>query len=136
MADFAFYTQVYLGSEVPEKAFDSAAAQAKAVLSRFRRIYRVKPCTQVEENMAICAMAETLYAFNKCKAGLSAATVGSVSVRYDHGEGTDKSLSQQLYRINRIAIRLFISFRQNILVQFFVPFFDVSIRYFLSNLSA
>lgn len=107
MADFAFYTQQYLGSEVPEKAFESAAAQAKAVLSRFRRIYRVAECTPAEEDMAICAMAETLYAWGRCKAGISAATVGGVSVRYDQTEEADRRLARELYRKASIYLDIY-----------------------------
>lgn len=107
MADFAFYTQQYLGSEVPEKAFDSVAAQAKAVLSRYQRIYRVAECTPAEEDMAICAMAETIYAWGKCRGGISAATVGGVSVRYDQAVEADKRLSRELYRKASIYLDIY-----------------------------
>ena len=97
MADFVFYTQEYLGSKIPERAFPGALSQARAALSRLRRIYQVAQATAVEENMALCAMAEAIYEFDKA-GNVASATVGSVSVRYLSGEDAQRRLGRELYR--------------------------------------
>lgn len=81
MVKYEFYVNQYLGSAIPEKAFSGVAAQAEQVLSKFKYAYRVESSGQEAESMAICAMAESLWQ-NRNK-GLSAATIGSVSVRYE-----------------------------------------------------
>ena len=62
MADYAFYTDVYLGSAIPEKAFPGMALRAREVLNRFQRSYQVTVPGEDSLKMAICAMAESLYA--------------------------------------------------------------------------
>ena len=101
MVSFAFYTDSYLGSSLPEKAFDSLAARAQEVLRRFERIYRVEG-DAVSRDMAVCAMAETLADFDRRRGGITAETVGSVQRRYD--DCPEKSLSRALY--NKAAIYL------------------------------
>ena len=81
MVKYEFYVNQYLGSCVPEKAFSGVAAQAEQVLARFKQSYRVESSGQGAEAMAICAMAESLWQ-NRNK-GLTSASIGSVSVRYE-----------------------------------------------------
>lgn len=83
MIDYEFYTNTYLGSVIPEKAFPAAALRAKEALWQFRRSYQITPTDSISEKMAICAMAETVYEFSGRKAGVTGATVGNVSVRYN-----------------------------------------------------
>lgn len=82
MVDFDFYANTYLGSAIPEKAFPAMALRATQALSDFRRTYQVLPTDIVSEKMALCAMAEVLYGASRHEVGVTAATVGSVSVRY------------------------------------------------------
>jgi len=92
MVKYEFYVNQYLGSAIPEKAFPGVAAQAEQILSRFKQAYRVVSSGQQAESMAICAMAETLWQ-NRNK-GLTSASIGSVSVRYE----TDRNvLRRELY---------------------------------------
>ena len=92
MVKYEFYVNQYLGSAIPEKTFSSMAAQAERVLNRFKQVYRVESSGQEAESMAICAMAESLWQ-NRNK-GLTAANIGSVSVRYE----TDRNaLRRELY---------------------------------------
>ena len=98
MVDYIFYSQSYLGNQIPEKAFDNAALQAQAALERIKRIYKVAQHGQTEEKMALCAMAEAIFAYAKRRTGLSAASVGNVSVRYENGDWADKALPRELYR--------------------------------------
>lgn len=93
MIDYDFYVNTYLGSVIPEKAFDTVAARAKDALERFRRQYQISDTLEVSEKMALCAMAETLYTHKR--EGVSSAAVGSVSVRYDTSDNLTKRLLRQ-----------------------------------------
>lgn len=97
MADFAFYTDVYLGCAIPEKAFPGMALRAREALGRFQNIYRVSVPGEDSLKMAICAMAESIYAASKRRGGVTAASVGEISVRYEGAEATGKSLQRELY---------------------------------------
>ena len=101
MADYGFYTQQYLGSLIPEKAFGEAVARAADALARFRRCYRVETSGQVAENMALCAMAETVYLDAKRSGGITSASVGNTSVHYG---SLSTSLGRQL--LDKAAIYL------------------------------
>ena len=107
MADFGFYTSVYLGSLIPEKAFPEMALRAGEHLARFQRHYRVTVPGTDSLNMALCAMAEALYSHSKRRVGMTAASVGDVSVRYEGAESAGKSLQRELYE--KAAIYLDIS---------------------------
>ena len=97
MTDYAFYTDVYLGSAIPEKAFPGMALRAREVLNRFQRSYQMTVPGEDSLKMALCAMAESVYAASKRHSGMTAATVGEVSVRYEGGEASAKSLQRELY---------------------------------------
>ena len=92
MVDYEFYVNCYMGSAIPEKAFSGLAAQAEQVLRRFQQAYRVESSGQNAENMAVCAMAESLWQ-NRNK-GLASASIGSVSVQY---ETDPKALRRELF---------------------------------------
>lgn len=98
MADFGFYRDVFLGDMIPEKHFTSLAQRAREVLRQFERVYRVNVPGEDSYCMAICAMAETLYTYSKRRTGMTAATVGEVSVRYEGGDNSQRSLQRELYR--------------------------------------
>lgn len=102
MIDYEFYVNSYMGSAIPEKAFAPLAARAAGELGRFERIYRVVG-TDGERQMALCAMAEALYADSKRPRGVAAETVGSNTVRYD----TAGSLTRELYRKALIYLRIY-----------------------------
>lgn len=95
MIDYDFYRNSYLGSAIPEKAFPGAAARAADSLNQIKRSYRVGIPDGISEKMALCAMAETIYAFSAKKPGVTAATVGGVSVRYESSAGLQRKLVQQ-----------------------------------------
>lgn len=95
MIDYDFYVNSYLGSAIPEKSFSGVAARAADALAALRRRYRVVGGDGVSEKMALCAMAETLYSYSGRKAGVTSATVGGVSVRYEGESCLQKELLQQ-----------------------------------------
>lgn len=61
MVDYEFYANGYLGSAIPGKAFSGVATQARHWLECFKSKYRVVSSGWSAENMAICAMAESLW---------------------------------------------------------------------------
>ena len=91
MVDFDFYRNSYLGSSIPEKQFPAYALRAEAELDAMKRKYRVASSGQESEKLALCAMAEAIAAAAKRK-GVSTATVGSVSVRYENQRELKKEL--------------------------------------------
>lgn len=105
MIDYDFYVNSYLGSAIPEKSFSGVAARAADALNRIRRRYQVKNDDAVSEKMAICAMAETLYLSKGRLGGVSTATVGSVSVRYENAG--KNSLYKQLLEQARIYLDIY-----------------------------
>ena len=100
MADFGFYTDTYLGSLIPEKQFGYCMARAADALTAIGRRCRVIG-TEVERQMALCAMAESVYEARR-RGGVVSATTGSVSVRYD-GE---KQLWRELWEKARIYLQV------------------------------
>ncbi len=107
MADYEFYVNCYLGNAIPQKAFPAAAASAAAALDRICKIYTVTEHGEETRKLAICAMAEAIYAAGKRKAGVTAASVGNVSVRYENGEHADKSLQRELYQKASIYLDIY-----------------------------
>ena len=69
--------------------------------------YQVKSSGEDSLNMAICAMAEACYAASTRRSGVSAASVGEVSVHYDSSENADKALRRQLYEKASIYLEIF-----------------------------
>lgn len=98
MADYSFYVNQYGGSIIPEGAFFGVAARAWDALKRMKRIYRVEPGMENGEALAVCAMAEVLYADRKRSGGVSAASVGNVTVRYESGNASGLGIARELYR--------------------------------------
>ena len=98
MADFGFYKDVFLGELIPEKSFASCAQRAREVLQGYERDYRVYVPGEDSYRMAICAMAETLYAYSKRRTGVDSASVGEVSVHYEGSDSSHKTMLRQLYQ--------------------------------------
>ena len=97
MVDYDFYVSSYLGSYIPQKAFSSCAARAQEALGRFKCTYQVVSSGPEAEKMAICAMAEALYKAKQHRSGVSSASMGSVSVRYEDSRSANKALWRELY---------------------------------------
>ena len=106
MADFTFYTDVYMGELIPEKAFPGMALRAREYLQRLQRIYRVTVPGEDSRKLAVCAMAEAVYAASKRRSGVTAASVGEVSVHYGNSESADKALQRQLYEKASIYLEI------------------------------
>lgn len=102
MTDYGFYTGVYLGSSISEKAFPSLLARAEAELERIKRCCRVKSPGEESEKMALCAMAESLHQ-ERGRQGVQSASVGGVSVRYDN----DRKVSARLWEAAGIYLDIY-----------------------------
>lgn len=102
MANYEFYVNCYLGSAIPEKAFSGVAAQAQRFLDKLKRVYRVKSSGQQAENMAVCAMAETLW--DRRNETMASASVDSVSLHYATGK---ESLYLELYKKASIYVDIY-----------------------------
>lgn len=98
MVTYDFYKNAYLGSAIPENAFSGVAAKAEAVLGKMKRMYEVSSDGEISESLAVCAMAEALYAHRDRRGGIIARDVGQVSVRYESEESSDRALSRELMR--------------------------------------
>lgn len=105
MASYGFYTDSYLGDMLSEKEFAQRHRQAEAVLDKFIRVYGANLSGGDSRDMALCAMAEELSRHSR-SAGVSSATLGGVSVRYDN----EKTLIRKLY--DRAGI--YIDFRRGV----------------------
>ncbi len=105
MVSYDFYANIYLGSAIPEPSFPGMARRAQEVLERFKRIYRVESTGEEAENMALCAMAETLYGARKRADGVRGATVGNVTVHYE--TGSHRALMSQLYEQASIYLDIY-----------------------------
>ena len=101
MADFDFYTNVYLGSKIPEKQFPMLAAQAASILEGYARSYTVSCPGPDSRNLAICAMAECIQENDRLLRGLMSATV---SARYEKDR---QPLHRQLMGKARIYLDIY-----------------------------
>lgn len=107
MVDYDFYSGCYLGCRIPQKAFPEMASRAQAALDRFKGNYRVVSSGPEAERMALCAMAETIYCARQRRVGVAAATVGSVSVRYEDSGNANRALWRELYEQASIYLDIY-----------------------------
>lgn len=99
MADYAFYTTVYLGGSIPEADFHRLAMRAGEQLARYKRIHTVTAPDPNSENMAICSMADALYYFETVQNTPQSASIGSVSSsRGSTVDVSPKAQAAELYR--------------------------------------
>ena len=98
MVTYEFYRDSYLGSAIPESAFSGVAARAGAALDKMKRIYDVRVSGEIAEGLAICAMAEAVYAYADRKQEVLQASMGEMSVRYTDPQREKKDVSRELYR--------------------------------------
>ena len=92
MPEYAFYREIYEGSQLSEPRFRELALRGNEWLEKLERCCRVTPYGAESRKMAICAVAETLAAWEQ-RQQYSDATIGSVRVRY---QKSDLPLQRQL----------------------------------------
>lgn len=103
MVTYNFYVHPYLGDSVPEDLFQRYARDAATVLERYKRIYKVTPLSEDAEEMAQCAIIDTLYYFDWATNGGGTASVSIGSVSSSRGQSAQpdlspKAKSMELYR--------------------------------------
>lgn len=103
MVDFDYYTNTYLGSAIPETAFEGAIQQASRALSRFKRLYQVT-APRDGEKLALCAMAERIHAENCRPRDAVSTTLGHVKVQYSQKR---RSLERELYDQARLYLDIY-----------------------------
>lgn len=99
MADYAFYTDTYLGGSIPEADFPRLAKRAGEQLSRYKRLYTVTAPKEDSEDMEVCCMADAMYYFETAQNTSQSASIGSVSS--SQGTSVDispKAQAAELYR--------------------------------------
>lgn len=57
MPDYTYYTEKYLGEDIPEAAFPRFARRAAEELARMQNIYPMVPCKGIEPDTGPNAMA-------------------------------------------------------------------------------
>ena len=80
-ADYNFYTDVYMGSLIPESAYDGIARAAEAFINYIThnriKVDELPECVLERVKMAVCAVADTCY---KQESDEDSTTVSSESV--------------------------------------------------------
>lgn len=97
--DFIYYSTVYLGNKIAEADFPRLALRAKAVINALTFNRAETDTTYTDEiKMAICAVAEVLYAeeiFTAEDRVIKTEKVGDHSVTYADSTLTEQSLEQK-----------------------------------------
>ena len=110
MADYAFYTDTYLGEAVPETDFHRLSKRAEEQLSRYERIYVV--CGDQEaRDMAVCAMTDAMFYFEAAVNGglVTSSSIGSVSSsqKVDAVDISPKAQAKELYRCASLYLSIY-----------------------------
>lgn len=106
MVDYHFYCENYLGASIPEAEFPLFSRRAEDQLANYKRIYAVTAPGEDSGAMAVCAIADAMYAITLAQNGtaaVSSASIGSVSVSYAAPADMDLSAKGQAREIYRAA---------------------------------
>ena len=82
MLDYRFYSDEYGGTAIPGREWPEFERDADAQLRRYERIYTVSYETDDARPMAVCAIADAMYAYAQLDAGngaVQSVSIGSVS---------------------------------------------------------
>lgn len=82
MTDYIFYLGEYAGGSIPQDVWPDVQRDASAKVARYERIYTVTWLEPNGRDMAVCAIADAMYAFERLQAeggAIQSASVGSVS---------------------------------------------------------
>ena len=93
---------------IPEREYYFYADRAQEQLNYYKRVYTVDAPSAEAEALAVCAMADILYAIAAAQNGagaVSAASIGSVSVSYGGAAAMDLSRKGQARELYEAACR-------------------------------
>lgn len=115
MVDAEFYLNTYRGDVIPAEAWAQYQARAADQLERYKRIYTVSAPGPDSEALALCAMAEALYAFELLSSGeggpVQSAAIGSVSVSYGSAaqavDLSPRGQARELYRCASLYLDIY-----------------------------
>lgn len=82
MTDYSFYADEYAGNSIPQCEWPTVQRDASVKVARYERIYTVTWLEPTGRDMAVCAIADAMYAFAQLQAeggAIQSASVGSVS---------------------------------------------------------
>lgn len=82
MTNYSFYIVEYGGSSIPQDAWTDVQRDAGTKVARYERIYTVTWIEPSSRDMAVCTIADAMYAFERLQAeggAIQSASVGSVS---------------------------------------------------------
>ncbi len=108
MVKYDFYVNTYRGGSIPAQEFDFFAARASEQLAQYKRMYSVESQEADSEQMAMCAMADVIYAITATQNGsgaVTSASIGSVSVSYGAAASVDLSHKGQARELYAAACR-------------------------------
>lgn len=103
---YIFYAGDYAGTVIPEDQWLTCRRDAEAKMQRYERMYRVHYPQPNARGMAICAIAEAIYAYGQLLAGngpIQSMSVGSVSETRAAGTVVDTSPAEQEAEFYRCA---------------------------------
>ena len=108
MVNYEFYAETYKGTSIPLAEWPMYEARAAEQLAYYKRVYTVTAPEENSENMAVCALADTLAYFTAAQNGtggaVSSASIGSVSVSYGSAANSvDLSANGQARELMRCA---------------------------------
>ena len=108
MVNYEFYVNTYRGCSIPDQEFDFFATRASDQLKQYKRMYAVESPDADSEKMAMCAMADVMYAITAAQNGggaVTSASIGSVSVSYGTAATVDLSPKGQARELYAAACR-------------------------------
>lgn len=106
MLDYSFYSDVYGGSSIPAEEWHLLVNTAEAQMSRYERIYTVCYETDTARPMAVCAIADAMYAYAQLDAGngaIQSVSIGSVSESHTAAPTPDTSPAARAAEYYRCA---------------------------------
>lgn len=107
MADYAFYTEIYMGGSIPAAEFPRIAGRASQQLERYKRIYAVTAPNANSEDMAVCAIADALYYFEMAANTPQSTSIGSVSSSRGTVDISPKAQAAELYRCASMYLEIY-----------------------------
>lgn len=111
LVEYEFYLSTYGGNTVSKEEFPPYARDAAAILNRWKRDCKVTPISEDGEQMAMCAMVETMHFFAVSRSGLYTSTsIGSVSSSRAQSSVPDLSSTsenQELYRCASVYLNFY-----------------------------
>lgn len=108
MPGYEFYCTEFHGCSIPDEDFGAYASRAQAEIKRLEKRYTVNG-TDVERQLAVCAVADVLYYFDNAMNGASvkSASIGSVSESGVDIDTSIKAQKKELYNAASLYLEIY-----------------------------